>query len=80
MLKDKIYVGNPCIDCISLPICKSIINDKENFTFTRKSLNLMDKCSSLKEYVYGKRMIRDGGMIIDRLYATINYINGDDNE
>lgn len=75
MLKNKLLQGNPCIDCLSLPMCKAVINDKENYTITRKSLSLMDKCSQLKKYVYGERMIRDGGLIIDRLYATINYIN-----
>lgn len=55
----------PCINCITLPICKTIITDKDEM-FTIRTLNLLSKCSLLHDYVHSQ-----DHLVLDRLNRAI---------
>jgi hypothetical protein len=41
----------PCIDCVTLPICRTILTNKHEL-FNMRLLNLLNKCSLLSDYVH----------------------------
>jgi hypothetical protein len=41
----------PCVNCITLPMCRAILQDKKE-VFTTRTLKLLKKCTLLSDYVH----------------------------
>lgn len=70
----KIKTENPpCINCITLPICRALLIDKKE-TFTLRTLRLFKKCTMLSDYVHGK----DDHLMLNRLNLAVIVITSED--
>ena len=69
----------PCIDCITLPICKSRIEPchlKDNIFLTFSSLNaiiqISNKCSLIRSYIQEGNQKSSNS--VQRIISTIKYL------
>lgn len=41
----------PCTNCITLSVCKAIMNDKSKKTLSHRFVAVVNKCETLKNYI-----------------------------
>lgn len=82
-MDDKI----PCIDCISLPICRSKIQHEIRHKSISAMWSLMHMCSIIDEYVYNEDEMPNTPEVKDvdllqrrkKLNDLMRYLSGDNN-
>lgn len=62
----------PCINCITLPMCRTILTNKHEI-FTIRALTLLKKCTLLSDYVHSQEHL-----LLDRLNRAVIVITSDE--